>query len=258
MEIDHGSTDRQVGLSFKEWNDKENVITNLKDSIEILEENISYLKQQLEDGVVKYKEWDVKGEEKSLSSLQKTLDLVLKIQPPVYLEMNNFRDRVRGSFYDVVWVTEKWEYVLFRHYELFRDSYYTTFVEDNILLPCVTIQRWWKNILYQPDYFFKTSMFSKAKRNFDTLLKTRTMDIAKAPAEENRVIDQKPSPEPPSALQRGAKALLSSEQYSYQDQQIVISAEKTPVCDTAQDGRLSICHTRGIKSTMPSPLKRRR
>nr|BDV50217.1 MAG: hypothetical protein [Chiromantes dehaani nimavirus] len=234
MEIGHDSTDRQADqlLSFKEWNDKENVITNLKIAIETLEENISYLKKQLEDGVVKYKEWDVKGEEKSLSGLRKALDLVLNIQPPVYLQMSNFRDRVRGSFYDVVWG----EYVLFRHYDLFRDGYYTTFVEGNILLSCVTIQRWWRKILYQPDYFFKTSMFSEAKRNFDTLLKTKT---AKAPAEETTEAENKEN-RVSDRPQRGAKALLSSEQY------------------TAQDDRLSICHSRGIKSTSPFPLKRRR
>nr|BDT63478.1 MAG: hypothetical protein [Sesarmops intermedium nimavirus] len=202
-------------------NDKEKVIKDLTFSIEELE--IRYFKQRL----LKDEEWDAEA----LSGLQKALDLVLTLQPSAYLKKINFQHDGKSCHFggrvvlhdvvwDVVWVTEKWECMLFRHAILceIRSGILqcTSFIEDNILDPCVIIQRWWKNILcrrrarvtiqrwwrkilYQPKYFFKTSMFSKAKRNFDTSLK-RTMDIAKTPADEsaeNRDHHQEPPTEPP-------------------------------------------------------------
>nr|BDV50197.1 MAG: hypothetical protein [Chiromantes dehaani nimavirus] len=209
----------------------------------MLKEGIPYMKQNLNDGVLKYE--DVKDEENSLSGLQKALDLVLNLQPSAYLKMTNFQDKgvvpsgcccnlrkVILTSYDVIWVNGKWECMLFRHVTLLNKrvgvGYYamwsTSFVKDvtRILVPCVTIQRWWKNILYlrylracitiqrrwreilyRPKYFFKTSMFSEAKRNFDTLLKTRTMDIAKAPAEEST--EAQKSPLSPPSLSPAAK-----------------------------------------------------
>nr|BDT63441.1 MAG: hypothetical protein [Sesarmops intermedium nimavirus] len=242
----HGSTNRQAAdLTFSplltSQNKKEKIIVNLKTSIKMLKEGIPHMKQYMNDGVLKYEDWNLKDEENSLSGLQKALDLVLNLQPSAYLKMTNFQDKgvpcgccnhgkVILTSYDVVWVNGKWECMLFRHVTLLNRrvgvGYYvmwsTSFVKDvtRILVPCVTIQRWWKNILclrylrvciniqrrwreilYRPKHFFKTSMFSEAKRNFDTLLKTRTMDIAKAPAEESteaRVSNQK-SPLPPSS-----------------------------------------------------------
>nr|BDV50229.1 MAG: hypothetical protein [Chiromantes dehaani nimavirus] len=231
MDIDHGSTDTQAtdptSLFPPPQNDKEEVIDDLQLSIRLLEKYIPYCKQQLEGGVLKY-EAVIKHDEEALSGLRKALDLVSNLQPSAYLKKTNFQnDGIIFVFeeemvsYDVVWVMEKWECMLFRYATIFekRSGYEwcTSFIKDGILDPCVTIQRWWKiilcrrhrasvsiqrwwrKILYQPDYFFKTSMFSKAKRNFDTSLKK---DIAKAPAEDEENRDHHHRSPPPSLLKR--------------------------------------------------------
>nr|BDV50207.1 MAG: hypothetical protein [Chiromantes dehaani nimavirus] len=239
MDTDTQATDPTSPFLPPQQNDKKKITDDLKLSIRLLEKYIPYLKQEVKYGVLKHERWDtiIKRDKESLSGLQKALDLVLNLQPSAYLKKTNFQGNDDGVIfvfgaevvsYDVVWVMEKWECMLFRHVALCENSTrYTGFIENDILDPCVTIQRWWKNIvccrrasvriqrwwrkiLYRPDYFFKTSMFSKAKRNFDT-----SMDIAKAPAEAEENRDQEPSPPPPpsppsasGALQRGASREL--------------------------------------------------
>nr|BDT63460.1 MAG: hypothetical protein [Sesarmops intermedium nimavirus] len=276
MEIDHGATETTNPTSLPPQNEKEKVIMNLKDSIEESILNLKLMKK-----FVKYKDQILEGEEKSLSGLRKALDLVLNLPPSAYLKIVNFRkdppkisvNRIKGCLillsvekisYDVICVMEKWECMLFRYVSQLTSRsgdcwsviWYTMCVEDvtditRILVSCVTIQRWWTEILYEPEYFITTSIFSKAKRNFDTLLKTRTTHITtevpaeeSAEAEENSDHDQEPSPLVSGALQQP---------FSSQEQQIVvISAKKTPVCllkrrrcDTAQDDLLC---TRGKKN----------
>nr|BDT63475.1 MAG: hypothetical protein [Sesarmops intermedium nimavirus] len=222
---------------------------------------IPYFKKRLEDGALKYEQdWDaaIKHDEESLSGLRKAFDLVLNLQP---LKMIHFQDDSLLSWgevesYDVVWVMEKWECLLFRYNGRlikFGRVWCFRYIENTILDPCIIIQRWWKNILcrrrarvtilrwwrkilYQPDYFFKTSMSSKAKRNFDTSLKkTRTMDIAKAPAEAEEKRHQEPSPAPPPPPPPSASGALKRGASREQQQQIAatISAEKTPVCESS-------------------------
>nr|BDV50219.1 MAG: hypothetical protein [Chiromantes dehaani nimavirus] len=282
----HGATET---TSLPPQNEKEKVIMNLKDSIKKQEGNILSLKQignqegsilslkQIGD-FVEYKDQILEDEEKSLSGLRKALDLVLNLPPSAYLKIANFREDPQKTSvnhikecsilvlaekisYDVICVMEKWECMLFRYVSqsAIRSGYcwhviwYTMCVEDvtditRILVSCVTIQRWWTKILYEPEYFITTSIFSKAKRNFDTLLKTHITTEApaeeSAEAEENSDHDQEPSPLVKRALQQP---------FSSQEQQIVvISAKKTPVCllkrrrcDTAQDDLLC---TRGKKN----------